>query len=287
MAKPLRPKRGTTAKNDAFTGLASEITIDTEKHSIRVHDGVTAGGHEILPKAKNDEIYAPKTLDVGVTSVNGNKGALTPAQTGCLPTSGGVIEGGVTVRADIHLEPPTSEGGQMVLMPALDDQTSSGVFIDTAWGQLRVFGHPSRDGVTRTGVGRVMCYDPYANAFFIDGQHIVRSVNGVNADASGNVPIEAGAKFTLRATFTEECNYKDSVTRTISGLTPGSLICYGIESAPDNQASSTILKLSWEGVVGTIDGGASAWVQGTSVTVKLSNPHTSKPVKSILTVYTS
>ena len=57
MAKPLRPKRGTTAKNDAFTGLASEITIDTEKHSIRVHDGVTAGGHEILPKSKNDERY--------------------------------------------------------------------------------------------------------------------------------------------------------------------------------------------------------------------------------------
>lgn len=77
MAKPLRPKRGTTAKNDAFTGLASEITIDTDKHSIRVHDGVTAGGHEILPKAKNDELYAPKTIDVGVTSVNGNTGAVT------------------------------------------------------------------------------------------------------------------------------------------------------------------------------------------------------------------
>ena len=49
MAKPLRPKRGTTAKNDAFVGLPSEITVDTDKHSIRVHDGVTAGGHEILP----------------------------------------------------------------------------------------------------------------------------------------------------------------------------------------------------------------------------------------------
>ena len=48
MAKPLRPKRGTTAKNDAFVGLASEITVDTEKHSIRVHDGVTAGGHETI-----------------------------------------------------------------------------------------------------------------------------------------------------------------------------------------------------------------------------------------------
>lgn len=98
MAKPLRPKRGTTAKNDAFTGLAYEITIDTEKHSIRVHDGVTAGGHEILPKAKNDEIYAPKDLDVGVTSVNGNTGDVTPEQTGCLPLSGGNVTGNLTVQ---------------------------------------------------------------------------------------------------------------------------------------------------------------------------------------------
>ena len=62
MAKPLRPKRGTTAKNDAFVGLASEITIDTDKHSIRVHDGVTAGGHEILPA---------NMIDVGVKTING------------------------------------------------------------------------------------------------------------------------------------------------------------------------------------------------------------------------
>ena len=96
MAKPLRPKRGTTAKNDAFVGLASEITIDTTKHSIRVHDGVTAGGHEILPKSENDKVYQPKgnyltsapvtsvngqtgavSVDVGVTSFNGSKGAVT------------------------------------------------------------------------------------------------------------------------------------------------------------------------------------------------------------------
>ena len=136
-------------------------------------------------------------IDVGVTSINGQKGDLSPAQLGCVSTSGGLIEGGITVRSDIHLEPTTSEGGQMVFMPALDDQTSSGVFVDTAWGQFRIFGHPSRDGVTRTGVGRVLCYDPYANAFFIDGQHIVRSVNGVNADVSGNVVISDSTKIPL------------------------------------------------------------------------------------------
>lgn len=115
---------------------------------------------------------------------------------------------------------------------------------------------------------------------------LVKSVNGSTADANGNVTIEASAKFTVRATFTEECEYKGSVTRTISGLTPGSLICYKIEQAPDNQASATVLRLAWTGVRGTVGTGAGAWVEGTSVTVTLSNPSTTKAVKSILTVYT-
>ena len=75
MAKPLRPKRGTTAKNDAFVGLASEITVDTEKHSIRVHDGVTAGGHEILPMTENEKVFGK------VKMVNGK----SPDATGNIP----------------------------------------------------------------------------------------------------------------------------------------------------------------------------------------------------------
>ena len=41
-------RRGTTAQNDAFTGAAGELSIDTDKNSIRVHDNSTAGGVEIV-----------------------------------------------------------------------------------------------------------------------------------------------------------------------------------------------------------------------------------------------
>ena len=87
MAKPLRPKRGNAAKNDVFVGMVGEITVDTEKHNIRVHDGVTAGGvAEILPKAKNDELYAQKSGVV--TSVNNQKGDVT-IDTSVLVNKGG------------------------------------------------------------------------------------------------------------------------------------------------------------------------------------------------------
>ena len=44
MAKPFRPKRNTTQKNDEFTGKPYEITLDCERQELRIHDGINAGG---------------------------------------------------------------------------------------------------------------------------------------------------------------------------------------------------------------------------------------------------
>ena len=39
--------RGTTAQNDAFTGAQGELTMDTARKEIRIHDGSTAGGNVV------------------------------------------------------------------------------------------------------------------------------------------------------------------------------------------------------------------------------------------------
>lgn len=44
MAKILKFKRGNTAKNNAYTGSDGELTVDTSKKTVVVHDGVTPGG---------------------------------------------------------------------------------------------------------------------------------------------------------------------------------------------------------------------------------------------------
>ncbi len=44
MSRILQIRRGTTAQNDNFTGMEGEITIDTDKNILRVHDGKTLGG---------------------------------------------------------------------------------------------------------------------------------------------------------------------------------------------------------------------------------------------------
>lgn len=47
MATQLQLRRGTTAENNAFTGGAGEVTVDTQTHALRVHDGSTLGGFQV------------------------------------------------------------------------------------------------------------------------------------------------------------------------------------------------------------------------------------------------
>ena len=48
MAVTVQFRRGTAAQNNSFTGAAGEISVNTTNNSIRVHDGSTAGGHELM-----------------------------------------------------------------------------------------------------------------------------------------------------------------------------------------------------------------------------------------------
>lgn len=47
MATQVQFRRGTTAQNNAFTGAAGEIVVNTSNNTIRVHDGSTLGGFEL------------------------------------------------------------------------------------------------------------------------------------------------------------------------------------------------------------------------------------------------
>lgn len=57
MSTAIQRRGGTTAQHATFTGLDKELTVDTDKKTVVVHDGTTAGGH---PLAK--ESYLPATF---------------------------------------------------------------------------------------------------------------------------------------------------------------------------------------------------------------------------------
>jgi len=67
MAKKLQLRRGTTSQHSSFTGAVGEVTVDTDKDVIVVHDGSTAGGHASV---KSGSIAL---ADLAADSVNGTK----------------------------------------------------------------------------------------------------------------------------------------------------------------------------------------------------------------------
>lgn len=46
---PVQQYRGTTAQHETYTGSPGELTVDTDKNVVVVHDGSTAGGHPMVP----------------------------------------------------------------------------------------------------------------------------------------------------------------------------------------------------------------------------------------------
>lgn len=59
MSRQIQIRRGTTAENDAFTGAIGEITMDTTRKTLRVHDGETVGGTTL---AKQSDIPSAESI---------------------------------------------------------------------------------------------------------------------------------------------------------------------------------------------------------------------------------
>ena len=87
MAKQLQLRRGTTSQHSTFTGANGEVTIDTDKKVVVVHDGATAGG---IPLAKQ------ATVDTKVDKVTSTDNAVVRfnGTTGDVQNSGVVIDDG-------------------------------------------------------------------------------------------------------------------------------------------------------------------------------------------------
>ncbi|MBK8085070.1 MAG: hypothetical protein IPK28_15285 [Devosia sp.] len=65
MSTAIQRRRGSTSEHAAFTGLVGEITVDTTKKTVIVHDGTTAGG---TPLARANQIADVPAASAGPTS---------------------------------------------------------------------------------------------------------------------------------------------------------------------------------------------------------------------------
>lgn len=68
MSTQLKLRRGTTAQHSTFTGAEGEVTVDTTKDTLVVHDGTTAGGKPVLTEA-NPSYTGTLTGGTGVVNL--------------------------------------------------------------------------------------------------------------------------------------------------------------------------------------------------------------------------
>lgn len=87
MSTAVQIRKGTTAEHATFTGALAEITVDTDKDVVVVHDGTTAGG---FPLAKETTVGMRKPASVGGT-VNAITATFSPAFTSLAACAGYVL----------------------------------------------------------------------------------------------------------------------------------------------------------------------------------------------------
>ena len=82
MSFAFQRRRGTTSQHASFTGLNAELTVDTDKKVVVVHDGSTAGGVPLMKQrpalnAQTGTTYTLAATDASKVVTATNAGAIT------------------------------------------------------------------------------------------------------------------------------------------------------------------------------------------------------------------
>jgi hypothetical protein len=78
MTTQIQRRRGTTAEHASFTGALGELTVDTDKNTVVVHDGSTGGGFPLALETHSHSASAISGSGV-IAITNGGTGASTAA----------------------------------------------------------------------------------------------------------------------------------------------------------------------------------------------------------------
>ena len=101
MAKLLKLRRGSTSQHGSFTGAEGEVTVDTDKDTLVVHDGSTAGGHPVAAEDMANVSSASIAGRLATDSI-----ATTKIAAGALPTDVTVasanIVNGTIINEDVN-----------------------------------------------------------------------------------------------------------------------------------------------------------------------------------------
>jgi hypothetical protein len=117
MARQVQLRRGTTAQHATFKGAVGELTVDTSKKTVVVHDGATLGGHPLL-----------RAADLDSSQLAALASAL--AALAIRPECRAMVTGPI----DTGIPPETADGvtlsdGDRVFVPFQADPSENGIYV--------------------------------------------------------------------------------------------------------------------------------------------------------------
>jgi hypothetical protein len=119
MSTQVQRRRGTTAQHATFTGAVGEITVDTDKDVVVVHDGTTAGGHPSAKTSGANTFTGDQTFTGDVILTGAGKGVVFEGTTADANET--TLTAGEPT-ADRTINTPDASG-ELVVAPSLQAQT--------------------------------------------------------------------------------------------------------------------------------------------------------------------
>ena len=184
----VRLRRGTTAQHAGFTGAEGEVTVDTDKETLVVHDNATAGGHELRRK---DDTIAGGEIDTG--AVTSDKISDSDDTFKVSATDVVVNEGGANV--DFRVEGDTNTN--LIVADASEDAVGiaatavAGIALNVGGSQL-LDGNIVAQGtgariIRATSTDSTSAFELYANGQAVDQKRFLLSMG----DTAGEFTLAA------------------------------------------------------------------------------------------------
>ena len=283
MAKLLKLRRGTTTQHGSFTGAEGEVTVDTTKDTLVVHDGSTAGGHAV---AAEDMENVSSAAIMGQVSTGGI--AHTKIANGTLPTAIKVAD--ANIDGNLTIESADIVNGTIVTADLADDavtaaKIASGVTDlsnDTSpqlGGDLDSNGHQISigDGNGSGGTNKISFGASDDLNIYHDGNnsHIKDSGTGSLSIKGSQISFDSadGSEYQIKAVENAQVELYHNGTKkletTSSGATvTGDIVVTGTVDGVDVAALNT--------TVGTFTGGTGALNNGVTATTQSAGDATTK-----------
>jgi hypothetical protein len=227
MSTQVQYRRGTNAQNAAFTGALAEITVDTTNGTLRVHDGITAGGSNIATVAYVDaEIgglsansISSGTSNVRVVSSGGNVtiGVAGTGNVAVFNSAGANVTGtlgvsGAVTSASLSVSTGNITGGNLILSGAIEDSAQLDIRTTASNGNIVLT--PNGSGVIvaakdivngqANGVGNIGSSTTYFNTVFAKATSAqyadLAEMYVADADYAPGTVVEFGGEFEITIT---------------------------------------------------------------------------------------